>query len=230
MARLLFRDIPRPQPYWNNRLGPLVIFPNRTAEQAFSVETILEYRDCNWIVILKWHQPVEIPLLQELCSLFIERSRSCLKCNACCSIGFPAPLESIGQLLHRLLSIHGEMTPVRNETYLMEDLTLLEDLLHRNDPVAFLGEIAKELRLRLGGQRLLNTSELSLFRLDIVQLVYSFLKIIGIQAHKLYTGKTNDSLLMHSLSSISIPTTWPDCSSGKPAFPWEAMLSRSASK
>lgn len=81
-------------------------------------------------------------------------------------------------------------------------MTLLEDLLHRNDPVAFLGEVAKELRLRLGGRRVLNTSELSLFRLDIVQLVYSFLKLKGIQAHKLYTGKTNDSLLMHSLSSI----------------------------
>gem|GEM_PF-6325302 len=85
------------------------------------METILEYRDCNWIVILKWHQPVEIPLLQELCSLFIERGRSDLKCDACCSIGFSAPLESIVQPLHRLLSIHGEMTPVRNETYLMQD-------------------------------------------------------------------------------------------------------------
>ncbi|GIO86859.1 hypothetical protein J25TS5_37910 [Paenibacillus faecis] len=82
-------------------------------------------------------------------------------------------------------------------------MTLLEDVLHRNDPVAFLGKIvAKELRLRLSGRRVLNTSELSLFRLDIIQLVYSFLKLKGIQTHKLYTGKTDDSLLMHSLSSI----------------------------
>lgn len=53
--------------------------------------------------------------------MFIERGRSYLKCDACCSFGFSGPLESIGQPLHRLLAIHGEMTPVRNETYLMED-------------------------------------------------------------------------------------------------------------
>ena len=41
-----------------------------------------------------------------------------------------------------------------------------------------------------------------LFRLDIVQLVYSYLKGKEIQAHKLYTGKTNDQLFLQSLNSI----------------------------
>lgn len=41
-----------------------------------------------------------------------------------------------------------------------------------------------------------------MFRLDIVQLVYSFLKTKGIQAHKLYTGRMNDQLLAHSLNSV----------------------------
>ncbi|MDU7474833.1 MAG: AraC family transcriptional regulator [Paenibacillus macerans] len=41
-----------------------------------------------------------------------------------------------------------------------------------------------------------------MFRLDIVQLVYAFLKMKSIEAHKLYAGRANDQLLAQSLHSL----------------------------
>lgn len=107
-----------------------------------------------------------------------------------------------------------ELTKCRNQTfsveeycrqnkpvYLPPDLAHLEELLNQNKLADFLGETVSHLSHMLSNKAI-DTSVLGLFRLDIVQLVHSFLKLKGIQAHKLYTGKTNDQLLMYSLSSI----------------------------
>lgn len=55
---------------------------------------------------------------------------------------------------------------------------------------------------KLNQGQVLNTSVLSLLRLDIAQLVYAHLKDKEIEAHKLYTGRTGDQLFMQSLNSI----------------------------
>lgn len=107
-----------------------------------------------------------------------------------------------------------EITRCRNQTFLVEaylqqnkpgytppDLAYLEELLNQNKFTAFLNEVTQYLKVMLNN-RTLETSVLSLFRLDVVQLVYSFLNLKGIRSHKLYSGKTNDKLSMHSLDSI----------------------------
>lgn len=75
----------------------------------------------------------------------------------------------------------------RNQTFLLEyyqqtetsysppNLALLEQLLDQNNPSAFLEETNKYLRNIIQNQ-VLNASVLSLFRLDMVQLVYSISK------------------------------------------------------
>lgn len=182
---------------------------------SFSTESILEYKEYHWIVVLKWNQPPEPSLLKKLCSLWIERANQYLKCDTCCNIGLSGQLEHIGPVIHQLLLMNENMTKTRNQTYFTEqdypeqsnldycppDLSYLEEQLNQNNPAAFLAETSRYLRDRLHNKTL-GTSNLSLFRLDIVQLVYAFLKLKGIEAHKLYAGKTNDQLLAHSLYSI----------------------------
>lgn len=180
----------------------------------FSIESILEYKDANWVAVLKWNRLPELHLLEELCASFILKANPYLKCDVCCTIGLSGALSEIGNIFKTSLAMDEEITRSRNHTFLVEtylrhskaaylppDLAHLEELLSQNNLTAFLEEVLGYLRGMLSN-RAMDTSVLSLFRLDIVQLVYSFLKVKGIQAHKLYTGKSHDRLLLHSLASI----------------------------
>ncbi|KGE18848.1 response regulator transcription factor [Paenibacillus wynnii] len=180
----------------------------------FSIESILEYKDYNWIAILKWNQGPDSQVLEGLCASFIQKANPYLKCDVCCNIGLYGKLNDVGDILKKLINMDEEITKSRNQTFLVEtyllqnktaynppDLVHLEELLNQNNLSAFLEEATQYLKMMLSN-RTLDTSVLSLFRLDIVQLIYSFLKMKGIQVHKLYTGRTNDQLLMHSLTSI----------------------------
>lgn len=181
---------------------------------CFTIESILEYKDYNWIAILKWNQTPDTPLLEELCSSFIQKAIPYLKCDVCCNIGLYDKLNHVGNVLKQSLRMDEEITRCRNQTFLVEaylyqnktgytppDLVYLEELLNQNQFTTFLEEVTKSLRVMLNN-RTLETAVLSLFRLDIVQLVYSFLNLKGIRSHKLYSGKTNDKLSFHSLNSI----------------------------
>ncbi|WP_339315792.1 helix-turn-helix domain-containing protein [Paenibacillus sp. FSL R10-2734] len=181
---------------------------------CFTIESILEYKDYNWIAILKWNQAPDTPLLEEICSSFIQKANPYLKCNVCCNIGLYDKLNNVGNVLKQSLTMDEENTRCRNQTFLVEtylhqnktiytppDLAYLEELLNQNKFTIFLEEVTQYLKVMLNN-RALETSVLSLYRIDIVQLVYSFLNLKGIRSHKLYSGKTNDKLFMHSLDSI----------------------------
>lgn len=191
-----------------NVLGELLQNPR------FSVETLLEYKEYHWIAILKWNGPPEPAILAELCAEWIRRANAYLYCDACCCVGLSGRLERIGQVLHQLLAMNENLTKTRNRTYWAErddsqkppvylppDLARLEELLHQNNPAAFMEETSRYLKDRLD-RKTLDTSCLALFRLDIVQLVYAFLKLKGIEAHKLYAARANEELLAGSLHSI----------------------------
>ncbi|UQZ32652.1 DNA-binding response regulator [Paenibacillus sp. PK3_47] len=182
---------------------------------AYTIESILEVKEYNWIAILKWKQlPEDASALQAAGASFIQKSGPYLKCGACCNIGLAGELHHIGDILKQLMTMDEELTKCRNQTYLVEnylrqpksaytppDLAQMEELLNQNRLAAFLEEAVRCLRSMLS-HKSLDTSVLSLFRLDMEQLVYSFLKQKSIQAHKLYAGKANDKLLLHSLHSI----------------------------
>ncbi|MGP0586662.1 response regulator transcription factor [Paenibacillus timonensis] len=191
-----------------NVLGELLQHP------LFAVETLLEVKEYHWIAILKWNTPPESGVLAELCSEGIRRANGYLNCDACCCVGLSGSLEDIGQVMHQLLAMNDILTKTRNRTYWAEsdypqkqpvylppDLNRLEELLHLNDPASFLAETSRYLRSLLD-RNTLDSSCLALFRLDIVQLVYTFLKVKGIEAHKLYAARANEELLAGSLHSI----------------------------
>ncbi|TYP78174.1 response regulator transcription factor [Paenibacillus methanolicus] len=186
-----------------NVLGELFRHP------AFAVETMLEHSPRNWIAVLKWTQPPDARLIEELCASFIHQANRALKCDACCNVAPAGELGGIGAILKQLLDMNEAVTKSRNRilhvsrdrltedaAYAPPDLALLDELLNQNDPAAFLSETSRYMR------SMLSTAVLSRFRLDIVQLVYAFLKNKGIAVHQLYAGKIHDQLLMQSLNSL----------------------------
>lgn len=182
-------------------------------DARFAVETILEFKEYNWIAILKWHDKPDSLIVESICATFIQRANKYLKCDACCNIAPTEELADIHQVMKNLLGMNEKVINFRNQTFLLEhykqqeafytppDLALLEQLLEENKPLAFLEETGKYL-LNITNTQMLNASVLSLFRLDMVQLVYAYLRSKEIQAHKMYTGRTNDQLFMQSLNSI----------------------------
>jgi two-component system, response regulator YesN len=182
-------------------------------DPSFSIETILEYKPFNWVAILKWTHPLDSRIIEGICSSFIPKANKFLKCDACCNIAVSTRLEEIHPVIRHLINLNEEIIKCRNQTFFLEclrqnesaytppNLTLLEEILNQDNSAAFLEETTKYMQSLLQGQ-VLNVSVLSLFRLDMVQLVYSFLKGKEIQAHKLYSGRTNDQLFVQSLNSI----------------------------
>ncbi|QAY67934.1 response regulator transcription factor [Paenibacillus protaetiae] len=180
----------------------------------FTVETIVEYKDNSLAAVIRWNSSPDPELIEQLARSFIQQANPILKCDACCMISLADSLEQLGLTIKQLLDMNEEMTMQRNqifyveeyqrqkdEDYIPPDLSRLEELLNLNKPAVFLEETSRYLRSR-PNQKALSRSVLRLFRLDMVQLVYSFLKLKDIQAHKLYTGKINDQLSICSLYSI----------------------------
>ncbi|CAM3084136.1 response regulator [Paenibacillus lupini] len=180
----------------------------------FTVETVLEYSVHNWIAVLKWKGAPDSQTLDELCAAFIQQANRSLKSDACCIVAMSGKLEGISPIIRQLLQLNQDITKRRNQIFFAEhglksaddsyrppDLAQLEELLERNLPEEFLRETTAYLNDSVQ-QNHCSTSELGLFRLDLMQLVYSFLKSKGIQAHQLYKGKSNERLLAHSLHSI----------------------------
>lgn len=179
----------------------------------FQVEAVTEVKDFNWMIILKWCGSPDPGMLEGHCAGFITQANKFLKCDASCNIGQSLSLGYLPKEIKSLLLVHEEMITHRNQTFLLEhyqrpvaiytppDLHLLEQLLNENNYTSFLAVSSRYLHQLIQGH-IVNTSVLSLLRLDIVQLVYAHLKSKGIEAHKLYMGRTGDQLFMQSLHSI----------------------------
>ncbi|AHV97230.1 helix-turn-helix domain-containing protein [Paenibacillus sabinae] len=182
-------------------------------DSGFSVEAITEFKEYNWMVILKWNHAPDPRIIERICASFIGQAGKYLKCDASCNIAESRTLEHIRKAIKDLLKLNDEMIKHRNRIFWLEqyhrpeavysppDLSLLEQLLNENAYDAFLKETGDYLH-KLNQGQVLNMSLLSLLRLDIAQLVYAHLKSKEIEAHKLYTGRTGDQLFVQSLNSI----------------------------
>ncbi|GLX68609.1 response regulator transcription factor [Paenibacillus glycanilyticus] len=180
----------------------------------FTLETVLEYSAHNWIAVLKWKAAPDSQTLDSLCSSFILQANRALKSDACCIVGMKGRLEAISPVIRQLLQLNQDIAKRRNHIFFAEhgiqpvdelynppDLVRLEELLERNLPEDLLREMFMHLN-DPARQKHCTTSVLNLFRLDMMQLVYAFLKSKGIQAHQLYKGKANERLLANSLNSM----------------------------
>lgn len=190
------------------------VFNETFQNDYFTVEAIVEYKEYNWIAIFKWSGSPDRQVMEQLCTSFIAKSNQYLKADVSCSIGLAVTLDGISQSLKQLVNINEKIAKARNQVFFLEqyeqqikreyeppDLQTLEELLYQNKPAAFVEEAASYLRGYVD-HKIVDKSILSLFRLDITQLVYSFLKSKEILTHKLYSGKTYERLFEHSLHSI----------------------------
>ncbi|SFJ81031.1 two-component system, response regulator YesN [Paenibacillus sp. UNC496MF] len=181
---------------------------------AFAVETALEHKTHQWIAVLRWHRPPDAGALEAPCAAFVEQARRALKSDACCLVGRAGRLGGASAILRELLQANDELVKRRNrvffadagrgpaeDCYLPPDLARLEARLDQGKPAEFLAETSRYLdeQARQPG---FTTPVLNLFRLDMMQLVYAFLKSKGIQAHQLYAGRANERLLAQSLHSV----------------------------
>lgn len=187
---------------------------------SFAVESMIEVKDNQYFVILRWTSAEEAALIESASASFIQKANRFLKSDASCCIGITSSLSQLYQGIQNLLRMNEEIIKHRNQTLYLEqypqteaikavvyaapDLSHLEEWLSKDDPASFLNEAKRCLYdlIAHGQDQILNASVLRLFRLDMIQLVYSYLKSKEIQAHKLYTGKLHDQLYAASLYSI----------------------------
>ncbi|GAB6929786.1 hypothetical protein JCM10914A_37690 [Paenibacillus sp. JCM 10914] len=182
-------------------------------DPLFTIERVVEHKDYHWIVIIKWQDQPDAHVIECVCTSFIEKANLFLKSDACCNVSSTVSLLHVQKSIRDLLQMNEEMIKLRNGIFFVERLQLQdtiytppnlhewEERLQAGRTSHFLDEIRRYLR-DLAHKGVYNASVLRLFRLDLVQLVYSYLKNKQIQAHKLYTGTTNDQLFMQSLNSI----------------------------
>lgn len=187
---------------------------------SFAVESMIEVKDNQYFVILRWTSAEEAALIESASASFIQKANRFLKSDASCCIGITSSLSQLYQGIQNLLRMNEEIIKHRNQTLYLEqypqteaikavvyaapDLSRLEEWLSKDDPASFLNEAKRCLYdlIAHGQDQILNASVLRLFRLDMIQIVYSYLKSKEIQAHKLYTGKLHDQLYAASLYSI----------------------------
>ncbi|MCM3129424.1 response regulator [Paenibacillus provencensis] len=187
---------------------------------SFAVESMIEVKDNHYFVILRWTSAEEAALIESASASFIQKANRFLKSDASCCIGITSSLSQLYQGIQNLLRMNEEIIKHRNQTLYLEqypqteaikavvyaapDLSHLEEWLSKDDPASFLNEAKRCLYdlIAHGQDQILNASVLRLFRLDMIQIVYSYLKSKEIQAHKLYTGKLHDQLYAASLYSI----------------------------
>lgn len=187
---------------------------------SFAVESMIEVKDNQYFVILRWTSAEEAALIESASASFIQKANRFLKSDASCCIGITSSLSQLYQGIQNLLRMNEEIIKHRNQTLYLEqypqteaikavvyaapDLSHLEEWLSKDDPASFLNEAKRCLYdlIAHGQDQILNASVLRLFRLDMIQIVYSYLKSKEIQAHKLYTGKLHDQLYAASLYSI----------------------------
>ncbi|MGU3470148.1 helix-turn-helix domain-containing protein [Paenibacillus sp. D51F] len=180
---------------------------------SLSVEAISEFKEGNWMLILKWTLAPDRDIPRRLCDSLIAESRKFLKCDCSCHIATSRPLGEIRKAVKELLHVNEEWIKHRNETifvdgssglepaYVPPNLGLLERLLGEGAYGSFLDETEAYLT-RLMRENALCASVLRPFRHDMVQIVYAHLKSREIQAHQLYAGSEGDRLHAQSLHSV----------------------------
>lgn len=190
------------------------IFHETFHSSVFTLERVMEHKEYSWIAIVKCHDSTEQTSLEQLCKTFIARSISYLKAEASCSISMLEPFEKIPQAVKQLININEDVVQIRNQVlfidqykklvnkeYTLPHLAQLEELLYQNKSEQFITEARHYLYSYTSGMYL-DKAVLSLFRLDITQLVYSFLKSKNILTRSLYSGKEYERLFTRSLQSL----------------------------
>lgn len=147
------------------------------------------------------------------CDKLIHHVNKKFNASLSCYIGLPVTFQTFHSGLKQLQSMSENIIKCRNRVFMLHhyipvkaeyslpNLKLLDEYM-RLEKRTFFIEYCEDYLHGLSASNKLNYTVLVSFQIDIIQLIYSFLKEKGILAHKLIQGKTNDTLLDLSHKSI----------------------------
>lgn len=151
--------------------------------------------------------------LSDYCEKLIYLTNKRYNASLSCYIGLPATFDTFHRNLKHLQSMNENTIDCRDKVFLLSSyvpaaaeyqvpsLKLLDEYLQLEKRSLFTG-YCEDYLSSLSQAHKLDYTVLASFQIDIIQLIYSFLKEKGILAHKLIQGKTNDILLELSLKSV----------------------------
>ncbi len=181
-------------------------------------DILLELNPVNgtFIAIINCSNSVQEELLFRLpdyCEKLIYLTNKRYNASLSCYIGLPATFDTFHRNLKLLQSMNENTIDCRDKVFLLSSyvpamaeyqvpsLKLLDEYLKLEKRSLFTG-YCEDYLIGLSKANKLDYTILASFQIDIIQLIYSFLKEKGILAHKLIQGKTNDILLELSLKSV----------------------------
>jgi two-component system response regulator YesN len=146
--------------------------------------------------------------------LLIEKINRKFKCDAQCSTGTISYFDTIQLTIQQLQTMNEEMINYRNKVfclvsyaekekkYIEPNLELLMHFLQSGNRLSFINKCTQYLN-NLLEKNALNHDVLCKFRLDITQIIYTYLKENNIHAHMLFQVKIASFLLEQSSRSIN---------------------------
>lgn len=181
----------------------------------FTLEACVEYSSgISYLIVLSGKNTAEsVAAAKKISYTVIEKTTCFLECELSCSIGIFSPLQSVSETVQQLVAMSVDRVKARNqvsllknyqpneEPYFPPDIITLEELLYSDNSELFLSKTSMYLNDLLKNKKL-SLSSMRLFRVDITQIIYSFLTKNNIEANKLFNGQVNDFLLENSLNSV----------------------------
>lgn len=180
-------------------------------------ESLLNYKDSKELYALIIKLPEDLSYhysdIINACQSIITDTLEVLDCNAKCDVGMPCSLEAIHPMIESLNTMSQNILIGRNNIfelkeyipinmeYKIPNLLLLEQYLHTHDPIAFIKKCQEYLTsMPINGYLIHNN--VCNFRIDITQLIYSYLQKNDILAHKLFQGNDYELLFGQATRSL----------------------------
>ena len=178
-------------------------------------DVFIEYNEnsARYLAIFKLHTPEISPLFSMNCERFIETVTSQIHCTLNCFIGIPSQPDSFRQNMKNLRIMISNSLDCNGKVLLQSyyqptidiyppcDVDALEIYLQTGQYAAFLNSCHQYLhRLSCCGN--LHSVSINSFYIDVVQVLYSFLKDRGILANKLFHDETYHFLSRNAKNSV----------------------------
>ena len=178
-------------------------------------DVFLEYNESasRYLAIFRLHTPDASPLLSMNCERFIETVISQTQCSLNCFIGIPSHLGTFRQNMRGLRSMISNSLDCSGKVLLQSyyqstmdiypscDIEALEIYLQTGQYPAFL-DCCRQYLHRLSNCGNLHATSINSFHIDVVQVLYSFLRNKGILANKLFHDDTYHFLSRNARNSV----------------------------
>lgn len=178
-------------------------------------DVFLEYNEnsARYLAIFKLDTADVSPYFSMNCERFIDTVFTQTKCPLNCFIGIPSRLDSFRKNMRELRSMISNSLDCNNKVLLQTcyqpaidkfptcDIETLEIYLQTGQYAAFT-DYCKQYLHRLSGCGYLHAASINSFHIDVVQVLYSFLRNKGILANKLFHDDTYHFLSKNAKNSV----------------------------